>query len=222
MYPRTCECGLSYVRGDPEDEARHNEMHVEYAPGPELPEIELRPVIGAVRSYDVVCVDRNTELPVRKKLAYIAYVAQRSTPDFPAGYDGTLSDTGDQRLYVVRNGPRGIGMALVASTDRCWSLRWTPENKACLRSREENCELRPVIERLWLAAEYRRRGLARLLLDVISNDLARPLSDFGWQLPFTPRGAALVRLILPREWFGDGDAFALEPILSDMNLCAED
>lgn len=155
-----CECGLSYDPDYPEDKVRHAREHAEYLCGPSIQELQSVQSIGVVAGYQVVRVDSTVPTELRWKIARVAYVAQRSMPEFPAGYDGSMTDE-NPRLYVIVDGIRAIGMVLVMDTNQCWLLRWCSDGKACLRSMTASYKHRPGVGRIWIAARYRRRSMAQ-------------------------------------------------------------
>lgn len=214
MSPPECECGLSYVAGHPDDETAHSRIHDEYLNGPILSGIENQQSISVVRTLDVIRLDRTVPLEVRKRLARVSYVAHRSMPDYKIGYDGSDSEE-NPRLFIVRDGFRGVAMIMIADSNRCWRLRWLSQGKIALNTRDASTDLRPVVWRVWVAKNYRRRGIASGLLRLIAAGENRDLSDFGWQLPLTVAGAHLVKTVVPGDWFGDGDPFDLREMLQD-------
>ena len=68
----TCECGLTYVPGVPEDDKAHAKIHNEYLHGAKLQEIELAKVVGTVASYPLVVVSVMTRLRNDYKLTVVS------------------------------------------------------------------------------------------------------------------------------------------------------
>ncbi len=119
----TCECGLRYVRGLPEDEDYHAKIHKEYALGPVIPKVCTVPGITKVGNLAVHVVDASVPLDVRQDIAHVAMVAARSMPEYPSGYDGTITED-DPRLYVLATGDRTVGFVLTALDKSFWRLSW--------------------------------------------------------------------------------------------------
>lgn len=207
-----CECGLNFVPGVPEDEKRHDKEHDEYLCSPYLLDLHALPAIGSVAEYSLVVVDAIVSRDVRRRLSMAAYVAQRETPGYPAGYDGTISDA-DERLFLATDRGRAIAMALTALDEGYWLLSWTPGGKVELLDSNPNYAERQKIGRVWVAKAYRRCGIGSLLVKAVVGFLGYELSNIGWELPLTKDGAVLLQRLVPSKWWGRGDPFALQKTL---------
>jgi GNAT superfamily N-acetyltransferase len=196
----------------------HQKIHAEYRRGPWIKELTELRQIGVIRQLSALIVDCATPANTRRAIAAVARTAQRGT-DYKVGYDGTMISE-NPRLYVVADGLHAVAMALIATATHSWCLRWVSDDRACLRSNEATLEARPVVGRFWTAAEYRRSGIAKALFDIVIATEAVPAPEFCWQLPFTQNGLALARMLTPKEWYGDGDAFDLEGILATPADCS--
>ena len=213
-----CECGLGYIRGSPEDERMHTEVHGEFARGPTIRRLSELEKLRSVRDLELLRADANTPEYLRLEVAYIARVAQRETPDFKAGYDGTITDE-EPSLYVLAEGSRAVGMCLVGRTQRSWRLRWVSESRACLRAKDASNADRPLVARVWIAGDYRRQGLGGALMCAVIDESGIPSAQWCWQLPFSYAGRRFARHLTAAEWYGDGDAFDLQGILADPPDC---
>ena len=207
-----CECGLTYVSGIDEDEKQHEIWHDEYLHGAILPDMHALSVISSVAVYPLVVVDAAIPREARFRLSKAAYVAQRATPDYPAGYDGTISEA-DERLFLARDGDRAIGVVLTALDEYYWSLTWTHEGTVQLLDRTPHRGPLQKIGRVWVAKAYRRRDIASLMVKAVVEILGYEVSDIGWELPLTEDGAALLQKLVPSKWWGRGDTFALRDTL---------
>lgn len=218
MRQPTCECGLAYVKGHPEDERVHRKRHNEFNHGPTVRELSKVPTLSSFGDFAIKRVDSNVPLPVRAAVARVAFVAQRETPEFKVGYDGTITDE-NPILYVAASSHRAVAMVLIATTSRSWHLRWIEQGRACLVTHICDPAVRPKVGRVWVAAKARRQGIARRLLAAVTVDVATPIDQLAWQLPFSEPGAKLVQSLAPSDWFGDGDMFDLEAVLSAAANC---
>ena len=208
----TCECGLTYVSGIDEDEKQHEIWHDEYLHGATLHDMHALSVISSVAVYPLVVVDAAIPREARFRLSKAAYVAQRATPDYPAGYDGTISEA-DEKLFLARDGDRAIGVVLTASDEGYWRLAWTHEGTAQLLDRNPYRGPRQKIGRVWVAKAYRRRSIGSLMVRAVVEFLGYEVSDIGWELPLTEDGSALLQKLVPSKWWGRGDSFALQNTL---------
>ena len=207
-----CECGLNYVPGVPEDEKRHDKEHYEYLHGPYLPDLHAFAAIDSVREYPLVMVDATVQPSVRRRLSMVAYVAQRETPGYPAGYDGTISD-GDERLFLATDGGHAIAMVLTALDEGYWLFSWTPGGTLELLDANPNLAPRQKIGRVWVAKAYRRCGVGSLMVRAVVAFLGYELPDIGWELPLTKDGTGILQRLVPSKWWGRGDGFALQRTL---------
>ena len=157
-------------------------------------------------------VDAEVPREVRSRLSKAAYVAQRATPDYPAGYDGTISEA-DARLFLAKDDDRAIGMVLTALDEYYWSFTWTHDATVQLIDSTPHRGPRQKIGRVWVAKAYRRCGIGSLMVNAVVEFLGYEVSDIGWELPLTEDGAALLQKLVPSKWWGRGDYFALRDTL---------
>lgn len=208
-----CECGLNYVSGNDEDEKQHAAWHDEYLRGAMLPcLLDLAPICS-VAEYPLVMVDAAVPRSIRFRLSEAAYVAQRSTPNFPAGYDGTISEA-DEKLFIARDSARAIAIVLTAMDEYFWRLTWTDEGTIQIMDGSPHRGPRQKIGRVWVAKGYRRHGIASLMVKAVAKTLGYQISDMGWELPLTSDGAALLRTTGSSIWWGRGDTSALQNTLA--------
>ncbi len=210
-----CECGCSYVAGLPDDEAAHELLHREYSCGPELADVKQLNPFTSVADYPVVVVDRAVSRDKRRRMAAVAYVAQRSTPAFPAGYDGSISP-GDEKMFIVIDGIRAVAVALTALDDVYWRFAWEDDGTARLVDRAAVTHERPKIGRIWVAKRYRRKRIASRLAQAVCDHFHSGLADIGWELPMTMEGTNLLRQLVPGQWWGCGDLDAVRTL--DINF----
>ena len=206
-----CECGTSYVAGDPEEEERHCINHEIYLNGPRLSILSTEKEVGKVKSYIVVRVLDDSMKSVRSAAVELARAANFSTPDYAIGYDGSKGH--GLIVYALICGERAIGYLLIKRTQCYCSLRWSGREKARLISNKAKTDERVLVARIWIAKNYQRKGLARRFIEVMSKIENQNVSDMVYQLPFTDTGRCLVKALAPDEWYGDGDIFDFTDIL---------
>ena len=185
----------------------------ECAVGPVIAKVRKAPVVGNFGNLTVHLVDASVPLQVRQAISHVAMVAQRSMSEYPAGYDGTVTED-DQRLYVLVDGDRVVAFALTALDERFWRLSWATDGAIDLFEDTALSRRGPKVGRVWVAASYRGKGLSVQLVEVAAGHLAVAPSELGWELPFTPAGRALVRHFCQSSFLGCGDVYSLTKALN--------
>ena len=140
-------------------------------------------------------------------------VAARSMPEYPTGYDGTITED-DPRLYVLATGDRTVGFVLTAFDESFWRLSWKADGVIELLENTPSLHRGTKVGRVWVAAKYRRKGLSTQLVEIAAQHMSVEVSELRWELPFTPGGSALVRHISPHIFLGCGNQFALHEALN--------
>ncbi len=207
-----CECGLDYVRGLDEDEKYHAKIHAEYARGPKIAVLGRLPSLGLVDEFTFHAVDSSVPFDMRRKVAHVAMVAHGSILG-PAGYDGTVTKD-DQRLYILATKSHVVAMAITTLDSYFWKLAWGPHGSVEIVEREALSRTSPKVARVWVASNYRRKGLATSLIIEASKHLGVDTQMLGWELPFTEGGSAVVRKFSPVAFLGCCDAFTLREVLN--------
>ena len=207
-----CECGFSYVSGYDEDEIQHRIRHDAYLHGPALDYILDLPSLCSVAGYPFLVIDSSIPEETRFRLSKTVLVAQRTTPDYPAGYDGIISES-DEKLFLVKDNNRAIGMVITAKEEAYWQLSWTEKGTVQLLDRKQYVKSRQKIARVWVVKAYRHKGIGPLMLKATAEYLGYKISDIGWELPLTKDGAVLVQKLVPSKWWGRGDLLALQETL---------
>lgn len=208
-----CECGLSFVEGLESDEQIHAEMHEEYLLGPRLEALRFVSVRPHREGYGLAVIDSTVPENIRHSLARAAMVSRFETPEFPAGYDGSVTDA-QEKMFIVAKEDRAIAVALTGLDEPHWRLGWTALGGVYLVERTPLIGSRQKIGRIWVAKSYRGSGIAAALATEISSSLSVPLAELGWELPLTQSGRSLLHRLVPGEWLGRGDPFALRDTLS--------
>lgn len=181
-----------------------------------LPQLTNTPKIGSVDSFAVHLVDGNAAFDDRKQISKIARVAWYSMPEYPVGYDGTV--TGDApRLYVLAENSRAVGFLLTSTVNRSWRLQWKVDGTIEFLESETRIGVFPAIGRIWIATRYQKRGLGLRLLNVTAANLEADLRLLSWELPFTVSGRILVRKTCPESFFGSCDPLTLFNLLQDQS-----
>lgn len=205
-----CECGLDFVPGHPADEQSHARWHDEVFNG--LPVTGLGGTqVGTLRDFTLWRCDGSQDRATRKAYADVALVAQRTMQDYPAGFD---ADSKDAVAYLLCSRERAVGLCLVAQNSAFWVLHWRSDGSVeCPKPNAHDVCRRPTIGRVWVATTLQKQSLGTELVHFVASDFGLPVGEFGWELPLTRAGAALLRRLVPGTWFGRGDSFALEATL---------
>lgn len=147
-----CECGLTYVPGEPEEEEVHTRDHDVYLRGPILAPLPGIDPSGTVASLPLFIIDGSVPQSVRHQLVAVVYAA--SPPEFPAGYDGTVTED-QETLFLVVDGDRVVALAVTAFDDYYWRLSWTSDGMVKLVRNNPSIERRLKIARIGVAKTYR-------------------------------------------------------------------
>ena len=110
----------------------------------------------------------------------------------------------------LRRRPRWLRPELVAELA---FAEWTGDGRLTVSGKAASLERRRTVARVWIAAAYRRRGLAAGLLKATARYFRVECAELGWELPLTESGALLLRSLLPENWFGRGDLSSLRQTL---------
>ena len=172
--------------------------------GPVIPELGQTIALEHIGGGTVQLVDASVPLSVRCAAARVAYAAQRSTPSYKTGYDGTVTED-DQRLYVLSMNGRAVGLVLTAFQPRVWKVMWTHPGKVSRDGEVPLLGKATVIARVWVAEKSRTRGLGRNLVALAIRHLNIEVSNVGWEFPFTDSGSALVRRFCPSRFLASCD-----------------
>jgi hypothetical protein len=205
------------VPGEPDDEKRHAQIHVEYFSGPEIPAVRLIPHTTTIGELSIYVVDQTCPIEIRREISHVAMVAQRSMTDYPAGYDGTITED-DQRLFIAADGIRIVSMVLTAFDDIFWRLVWKLGGSIKLEDQIPLERRSYKVARVWTASGYRRKGLTCQLIKIASDILQCNIVDIGWELPFTRGGTNLVKRLCPDFFWGCGDSFSLRKSLDEIKV----
>jgi hypothetical protein len=205
--PATCECGLDFVVGIPEDEAAHDKWHGEYALGPDVPEVMSLRCLASKDSLRLVLADKSDKKPIRKAVAYVAMVAHRCMQEYKAGYYGGDSEE-NCRLYALIEGTRMVGMVISSIDASFRHYSWNSEGEYQVSDSNVIVHSGPKIVRVWIAASYRRGGLAKWLIDEVGKDLNCDVPNLGWEMPLTDSGNLLVKALCADGFLGCGDVYS--------------
>ena len=207
-----CICGVDYVRGLADNEAWHRREHADFAKGPRVGLLTKVPQLGAIQGFPLRVIDSGTPRQVATKVARIAMVACREIGG-PAGFYG--DGRADQELFVLNDQARCIAMVFVGRTAYHWHLAWNEAMPSGLELTRPKATIEDglVIARVWIAGDYRQRGVAQELTQFVIARLGMKPEATCWELPFTAGGRALARKFAPSTFLGSCDPLEMGEIL---------
>jgi GNAT superfamily N-acetyltransferase len=186
------------VRGNAEDEAAHATAHDEFANGFPLDDWR-RHVVTVIEGMPVIEVVASAPQAIRDQVACLALLAHRETPSFRAGYYGADEAQIDRRAYATIVDGRASAFLVVELGSRSWPALWIGNDIYLARRNADEGERR-VVQRVWVASKYRRKGLAKALVNGVLGHLRTTYADAAWEGPFTSSGHALIRSLCPETF----------------------
>jgi GNAT superfamily N-acetyltransferase len=186
-----CDCGLSYSDSSPDDVSHHDRCHDHYLHGYPFHDLGSRSA-EKVGSYVLLDAEGDDPRSYRKQFAQCAMVAHRETPRFKAGYYAEDDERSvDRRAFALLRDGRAVALLIAQREEGAWAVSWHDED-LCLRG-DRDLVWRWLIQRVWVARQYRGRGLGTALTTTVS---AR-LGELAWEGPFTAAGQRLLRRLCP-------------------------
>lgn len=200
MSLQQCLCGSRY---DPEvsaDAARHAERHDAWANGVRVARDSSDQIVARWDGTEVLLVTDVSPAGQRERAARVALRAKLDTP-FPApAYTADDADP-EARVFLARQGERAVGLAVMRPRVRWGWWSWDDYDA----ERRPATPVAPLtswtVELVWTLHTVQQQGLAKRLLDVVSQVVDCPTSSFGWRRPFTPSGEAFVRRLCPEGFW---------------------
>jgi len=191
----------------------HSRLHDEYLNGTVLEHLPASDRVASVRTFALLRVSNESPPALRHEAAEVARLATRESSAHKSGYDGSITDS-VLLPYVLVHGSRAIGFVLIGETGWSWRMRWIAPNKATFVGATPDEVSRRVVARVWIAKAHRAQGLAREIVEAVASIESREVAEMTFQLPFSAAGCRLVQSLLPGHWFGAGDAFDFEDVVS--------
>jgi hypothetical protein len=153
---------------------------------------------GGSMGGDIAAVTATSPIGWRKLAYACALLPKRENH-----YDFASFDIGDGepvennlRAYLYRAGRRVVGFVSVLDVSHA---RWYPPpietSKAVAQPTDG--QSRPVVNVIFTAAAWRRRGIAAELVNAIATDAGIPVTEVAWSTPFSTAGQALATRIAP-------------------------
>jgi hypothetical protein len=186
-----CTCGYPGAVSD-DDNPGHARGHLQWSTGVLIPGT-LDWLGGGIAAVTATS-------PVRwRKLAYAcALLPKRENhydfTSFVLG-DGEAAE-GNPRAYLYRVGRRIVGFISVFDTTHA---RWYPKPIETSEAVAQPADghLRPVVNVVFTAAIWRRRGVAAELVTAVAADAGISVGGLAWNTPFSPAGQALATRTAP-------------------------
>lgn len=182
-----CPCGTARAPAEFE-QLQHRRAHLNWSIGLPVPRNVFWPA-------GQVALVTGTSPPAWRRLAYASAVLPRrenhyDSASFAVG-DGEPSDR-NARAYLLNDGGRVVGFVSVFDEI---AVRWqafdaAPQPQSSIRER-------PVINVIFTAALWRRRGVGRTLVEAVATDAGIDVTELAWNGPLSVGGEALAKSISP-------------------------
>jgi GNAT superfamily N-acetyltransferase len=102
----------------------------------------------------------------------------------------------DAHAFLMIRARKAVGIAIVRK--RLEWFWWAGADPGHLYRREAR---RPIIERIFVCADFRRQGIARALVQAAADHYGTAATELGWQIQLTSAGAELVRAVCGNHGF---------------------
>jgi hypothetical protein len=196
-----CPCGYPGAVTD-DDDPRHVQGHMQWSTGVLLPRNLDWP--GGSLGGNIAVVTATSPIGWRKLAYACALLPRRENHyDFASFAVGDGDPAEDNlRAYLYRAGRRVVGFVSVFDTTHA---RWYPQPIETSEAVAQpiDGQPRPVVNVIFTAAIWRRRGIAAELVTAIAADAGISVTDVAWHTPFSNAGQALADRLTPAGvWIG--------------------
>lgn len=160
--------------------------------------MKLRPYGELVASRDAIVLrwrkpKLDTSLEQLRGFLRVGEVANRETR-----FDGgVFRDPDNDHLLLAYEAGRVVAMAVLEPERRVAEARWMPQRFAHVD--DINGTAPWVVCFVWSLRQRRQQGLATWMLKSFAQYLSCEVSDFGWEVPFSPAGEQLARKLSPER-----------------------
>ncbi|HXW96656.1 MAG TPA: hypothetical protein VEI47_03660 [Gemmatimonadales bacterium] len=148
---------------------------------------------------EILLVTRDSTVAERALAEQVARRAMRDTPFHTPAF--TADDKEDTRVFIAREAGAAVGLAVLRPHPRWGWWSWDDYDA----ERRPSTGVAPMtswtVETIWTHGSCQSRGLARMLVQVASEQVEQPITSFGWRRPFTPSGEAFVRHLCPEGFW---------------------
>ncbi|MER8261835.1 GNAT family N-acetyltransferase [Streptomyces albidoflavus] len=182
-----CRCGFRGQSGD--DGRAHADHHATWALGVRVPKNLFWPG-------DLVVVTTQSPIAWRRLVYKVAGLPQRENHyDFRSwSHLGEPEETEDNvRAYLLKSNGHVVGYLTTHDTDhhRPWDLI----DESPLGDADDT--LRPRVDLIWVADNYRRQGVGAMLVQALADDFGSPVAEVSWSTPISQSGLQLARRLSP-------------------------
>jgi hypothetical protein len=202
-----CEdCRLHFAPNIPADVRRHRRRHDSWRRGVRRTTLAGDPLVvgdALPDGYQLTVCGPQAPRRVQDFAVTVGRLANRETRYDFGVYHPRETWTRDHDVHVLLtwHGDRAIGFLRAEQReDEAYTL-WTGDRQIALRPAVPP---RWTIGFIWIHHAHRRRGLGRALVAAAGELGGVPVSEVGWNPPFTEAGEALARSLCPDGvWLGD-------------------
>lgn len=179
--PLTCKiCGMTYQRSSEQDQALHKKYHHTFVQGPlfdigeQSPVNSTRLLVGK-KSVDckIYVVRKDQPKMIRKAETILTMVNQElnAPPENPA-WKLKNNDAIEGKAFIIIINKRVVGLcATEPITDIQKLTRWMVHRTQETVPQQINRNSKLGISRIWVACNWRRRGLGIMMLDAVMKNL---------------------------------------------------
>jgi GNAT superfamily N-acetyltransferase len=204
---RSCDdCGLTFALDVPADVRLHRRRHDSWRHGVRRRTLAGDPLVvgnALPDGYQLTVCGPQAPRRLQDFAVTVARLANRETRyDFGVYHPrDRWSREQDVHGVLAWHGDRAIGFLRAERREDEAYLVWTGDRPIPWRPARPP---RWTIGFLWIHHAHRRRGLGRALVAAAAALAGIPVSEVGWNPPFTEAGAALARSLCPDGvWLGD-------------------
>jgi hypothetical protein len=192
------ECGLIGFKNLPDDIAGHKKWHQILIKGFVTRRTVNDYIIWENKDYWITEVNATSKLIQRKKAEKVSRAIPKAIWQEDFSYNSynakDTTNASDLHLFLIHHKQRVVGL-IVTKKKQCLEARWNGDMPLLTKKITEKPIV--VIEMIWLAVSYRKKGVAKRSIFAVAQYFSLEPKSFGWSLPFSASGGHLAKSISP-------------------------